>query len=373
MSIALPRFEEGQLRVFAEHVLQHGGARERDAKVVVDSLVDADRRGVHSHGLARIPSYLAQMRAGEIDVQAEPELIGGGGPVARVEGRLCFGAVLGRLAIDEACALAERYGIGAVVVRDATHFGAAGYYARRAASRGLIGVSATNTPAVMAPFGGIEARLGNNPIAVAAPVAGRQPFVLDMAHTHVARGRIKLAELRGEKIPAAWALDAEGRRTTDPTAALDGVLLPFGGYKGYALALVVELLSGVLSGSGLSHELVNTGLTGRVAAGSAPTERGVGNLHLALDPAAFVGREAFAAKMAELVGAMKTARVADNRTEILVPGEPEARAEERASREGVQLEPVTVEALRALATAAGVSMPGPRDRETSTTRGCRRG
>ena len=144
------------------------------------------------------------------------------------------------------------------------------FYALRAAERGMIGLAATSTPAVMAPWGGGEARIGNNPLAFAAPAPdGTAPFVLDFAQSAVSRGRIKLAEVAGEPIPLGWALDGDGRPTTDPTAALAGALLPFGGYKASGLALAVEGMTGVLAGGELGPELINASLTGSASSGSA--------------------------------------------------------------------------------------------------------
>src|SRR5262249_34844082 len=151
----------------------------------------------------------------------------------------------------------------------------------RAVERGLIGIAATSTPAVMAPWGGSEATIGNNPLAIAAPAAeGGTPFVLDLAQSAVSRGRIKLAEAAGEEIPSSWALDAEGRPTSDPTRALAGALLPFGGHKASGLALAVEVLAGVLGGGELGPELINASLTGSASSSSATRIGTVGSLYV---------------------------------------------------------------------------------------------
>ena len=174
-----------------------------------------------------------------------------------------------------------------MTTRGGNHFGAAAFYALRAVERGLIGIAATSTPAVMAPTGGAEARIGNNPLSVAAPTPdGIPPFVLDLAQSAVSRGRIKLAELAGEAIPAGWALDPDGRPTVDPAAALAGALLPFGGYKGYGLAFAVEVLTGVLAGDELGSELINASLTGSARSGSATRVGTVGSLYIADRPGA---------------------------------------------------------------------------------------
>jgi LDH2 family malate/lactate/ureidoglycolate dehydrogenase len=349
------RFAEEPLRAFGEAVLAGLGAGPAAAHTVVDSLIAADRRGVHTHGLVRLPSYCRNVRGGEVAVDAVPRIERARGPAAWVDGRRAFGAVTGTFGMDAAVERAGRHGVGLVVARGCNHFGAAAYYALRAVDRGFVGIAATNTPAVMTPWGGVEARLGNNPFCVAAPTGdARAPFVLDMAQSAVARGRIKLAELEGEAIPEDWALDAQGRPTTDPAAALEGALLPAGGYKGSGLALAIEILTGVLAGAGLSYELVNTSMTGRPSSSADASAGTVGNLFVALDPDCFAGREAFLDGIARLSAAVKATPPAPGVQEVLLPGELESRSAEQARRLGIALPESTVEALAALAGAEDI-------------------
>jgi LDH2 family malate/lactate/ureidoglycolate dehydrogenase len=291
-------------------------------------------------------------------VDATPSVVSEHGPTALVDGRAAFGAVTGSFGMEDAIARAETHGVGFVTARGTNHFGAAAFYALRAVERGLVGIAATSTPAVMAPTGGAEARLGNNPLSIAAPLPdGRPPFVLDMAQSAVSRGRIKLAELTGETIPDTWALDSNGLPTTDPTAALAGALLPFGGYKGYGLALAIEVLAGVLAGADLGPELINASLTGSATSGSATRVGTVGSLYVAIDPERFAGRQAFAAQMARLVDVIKATPSAPGASEVLVPGELEDRAARAARVNGVELDLATVESLRELAAAESVPFP----------------
>jgi LDH2 family malate/lactate/ureidoglycolate dehydrogenase len=343
------------LRRLGEALLAQAGASAADRALVVDCLLDADCRGVPSHGLVRLPSYLAQIAAGEIDVAAEPRLHGGDGPAGYVDACRSFGAVSSALAMRSAIERARRHGVGAVTVRQGNHFGAAAYYTQMAAAAGLIGLTATSTPGVMAPWGGSQPALGNNPLSVAAPARGRAPFVLDMAMTAVARGRIKLAEDAGEAIPEGWALDPAGRPTTSAADALDGALLAFGGYKGSALAMAVEILSAVASGSQLASELANTGLTGRAVPGSA--HGGVGVLHLALDPERLGAGADWPGRVAELAEAVLGAGAAAGTTAPRVPGELEAEHARRAARDGVVVHPRTAAALRDAAGRVGLTIP----------------
>jgi len=358
MTAATQRFEERLLRTYAEAVLGRVGARPPAAEVVAASLIEADRRGVHTHGLVRLPSYCAEARSGRIVVDAMPRIERDRGPVAAIDGGGGFGAVTGVAGMDEAITRGERHGVGLVTTRGGNHFGAAAFYAIRAVERGLIGIAATSTPAVMAPWGGAEARIGNNPLCVAAPTpSGTPPFVLDFAQSAVSRGRIKLAELAGEEIPAGWAIDSDGRPTTDPAAALAGALLPFGGYKGFGLALAVELLTGALAGGDLGPELINASLTGSASSGSATRVGTVGSLYVAIDPEPLVGRDAFVARVAQLAELVKETPPAPGFEEVLIPGELEARAADEADERGIELDATTVASLEGLGAAESVPFP----------------
>jgi LDH2 family malate/lactate/ureidoglycolate dehydrogenase len=352
------RFADDFLVDFAESVVAGLGVGEHEARIVALSLVEADRRGVHTHGLVRLPSYCADARSGQVDVHARPFVERESGPTAAVDGRSAFGAVTGVLSMDQAIARAEAYGVGLVTARGCNHFGAAAFYSMRAVEHGLVGIAATSTPAVMAPWGGAEARLGNNPLSIAAPLpGGRPPFVLDMAQSAVSRGRIKLAELAGEAIPETWAIDEQGLPTDDPAAALAGALLPFGGYKGSGLALALEVLTGVLAGADLGPELINASLTGSASSGSATRTGTVGSLYLAIDPGRLGGREYFGAQMVRLVDVIKATPPAPGFSEVLIPGELEARSTEAARQAGVELAESTVELLRHLGADESVAFP----------------
>ena len=355
MSADRRRFSEDALRSYAEAIIAGLGASRDAARVVADSLIEADRRGVHTHGLVRLASYCADARAGRIAVDAVPRLEREHGPTAAVDGLGAFGAVTGTVSIDEAVARAKRHGVGFVTARGCNHFGAAAFYSLRAVEHGLVGIAATSTPAVMAPWGGAEARLGNNPLSVAAPMPhGAPPFVLDLAQSAVSRGTIKLAELNGEPIPFGWALDPEGHATTDPSAALAGALLPSGGHKGSGLAFAIEVLTGVLAGGDLGPELINASLTGAARSSSATRTGTVGSLYVALDPACFVGRRAFIARMARLGELIKTTPPAPGFEEVLIPGEPEARTRQQRLGHGIPIEQATWQALAETAASLGV-------------------
>ena len=220
-------------------------------------LVASDRRGIASHGTARLPRYAALIEGGAMDPVARPELLRSKASVALFDARNGWGHHAARVAMDAAIEGAGASGIFMSVVRDSNHYGIAGWYALRAADAGLIGISLTNTSPLVAPTRGIDAMLGTNPIAIAAPAGRRDHLCLDMATSTVPRGRLEVAARRGESLHPSWAIDAEGRPTCSPQAALEGALMPLGGteeaggYKGYGLTLLVDVLTGVLGGSTL--------------------------------------------------------------------------------------------------------------------------
>lgn len=325
------------------------GVAAAEADLVADTLVAADLWGHPSHGAMRAPWYLARLRTGVMRRDATPEWRMDGGAVALMDARDGIGQVATAAAMRAAIARARLHGVGVVAVRHSNHHGALGYYTRMAAAAGCIGLLATNASPAMPPWGGRRKLVGNNPWSLAAPAGRHPPFVLDLANTAVARGKIFDARQRGEAIPLGWALDAEGRPTTDPLAALEGVLLPMAGHKGYGIALAMEVLAGVLSGSGVLDDV----------AGPYQAERRsrCGHFVLALDIARFLPLEAFAARMEAWIARLKAAPLAEGAAEILYPGEAEARAEARHRKEGLPLAAATRRALEEEAARLGVALP----------------
>ncbi len=234
---------------FARRLLVAHGVPDADAAIVAGCLVSADLRGVDTHGLTRLPGYLDRVRRGLIDPRPllAPKRVT---PVAAaLDGQNGFGFVVGTRAMQEAIAIARELGIGVVSVRRSTHFGMAASYVLQALDAGLIALVFSNASPAMPPWGARSALLGTNPFAAGAPAGEHPPFLLDMSPAVAARGKIRRAERRGETIPLGYALDAEGRPTTDPKAALGGVVLPIGGYKGSGLAMLMDILGGVISGA----------------------------------------------------------------------------------------------------------------------------
>jgi LDH2 family malate/lactate/ureidoglycolate dehydrogenase len=332
------------LRRFAQEVLRRAGADSSSAEAVAWALLEADLRGVGSHGLVRLPIYVRRLEAGLVNPspRLEPEVRG---PIALLDGEHGFGPRVGLRAVAIAQELAQAHGVGVVAVRRSTHFGMAGLYAEKLALEGLVALVTSNAEPDVVPYGGREKALGTNPIAFAAP-APQGPIVGDFATSQTAMGKVFLARMRGERIPPSWALDREGRPTEDPHAAY--ALLPMAGTKGYALALLVEILSGVLSGAGMSH-----GIGRMYDTWERPQD--VGHFFLALDPGAFLGRETFLERMSRLLSQIKSTPPAPGFVEVLLPGEVEARRRARAFAEGLRLPEEVVSELRALGERYGVA------------------
>ena len=244
------------LRKFAREVLTRVGVPSDHAAMTANSLVEADQRGVHTHGLAYLPVYVQRLMAGGINPAPAIRLVSERPSTALIDGDNGLGQVVGVQAIQLAINKAREHGAGLVGVRNSNHFGAAAHYAMAAAREGMIGLAMSNIGPTMAPWGGITPCYGNNPISYAVPT-GEAAIVLDMATSVVSRGRISAAAARGETIPLGWACDREGRPTQDPNLALEGLLLPVGGYKGYGIALLIDILSGVLTGGAFGQGVGN--------------------------------------------------------------------------------------------------------------------
>ncbi len=323
------------------------GLPEEHAALVADTLVRADLWGHSSHGVMRAPWYLDRVRNGVMNPRTEARRVVDAGAIALVDGGEGVGQVIARDAMLDAVARARRHGVGVVSIRNSNHHGALGYFTRLAAAAGCIGMLAANGGPAMAPWGGRRMAVGTNPWSIAAPAGPHPPMMLDIANTVVARGKIFLARQKGQRIPDHWALDAEGRPTSDPVAALAGVILPMAEHKGYAIALMMDVLCGVLSGSGILTEVNSPFKTDK------PSRSG--HFLLALDIAAFGPREAFEARMEQMIDEVKAVPLAPGSDEILYPGELEARNEARHAREGLELPEKTLDDLRGEASRLGVA------------------
>ena len=332
-------------------VLRAVGVDADDARLTATSLVSADRRGIASHGVVMLPLYVERIRGGSVSPTARPTVVSDAGAVVVLDGGHGLGQVTARDGMDLAVERAGLHGVGVVVVRHAFHFGGAYEPARRAAEAGLIGIAACNTRPLMPAPGGATRVVGNNPLAIAVPRRDDAPVIVDLAMSEAAMGRIRLAAAQGSPIPPTWATDADGRPTTDPTAAITGMLLPAAGPKGYGLAFMIDLLTGGLSGGAVGSQV--QGLFGDR---SVPYD--CSHLFIAMDPVAFGTQGEFLDAVAHLADEVHASAMVDAGATALLPGEREERAES-ASMADVRIDPATVAALDSLADELGLARLSP--------------
>jgi LDH2 family malate/lactate/ureidoglycolate dehydrogenase len=320
-----------------------------DARLAADTLVQADLWGHPSHGVMRLSWYAARLRVGVCDPRAVPELIVDAGAIAVLDGKEGMGQVVATKAAEEAIRRAKAHGVGAVGVRNSNHFGTAMYYTLMAVRSGCVGFLATNASPSMAPWGGRKKVIGNNPWSWAAPAGSHAPMVLDIANTGVARGKIYVAKQKGLPIPEGWAVSADGAPTTDPSAAIDGIILPMAQHKGYAISVIMDMLSGVLTGSAFA-----TGVSGPY---QAQRRSGAGHMMIALDIAAMQPLAEFGERMDSYIAELKAVPLAPGFDEVLYPGEIEARNDRRNRETGLLLPEDTIADIRKLAESLNLRPP----------------
>jgi LDH2 family malate/lactate/ureidoglycolate dehydrogenase len=295
----------------------------------------------------RLPGYLDRIRKGLVDPKPELSTSRVTPVAAALDGRNGLGFVVGTRAMAEAVAMARESGLGVVAVRRSTHFGMAATYVLQALEAGMVSLVFTNASRAMPPWGAREPLLGTSPLAAGVPGGKLAPFVLDMSPSIAARGKIRIAEKRGEKIPLGWALDGEGRPTTDPTAALAGVVLPIGGPKGSGLAMMMDIFGGVLSGAAYAGDVGD-----QYKAFDRPQD--VGHFFLAMRPDLFVPMDEVRARMDTLVARVKACPRAEGVDEILMPGEIESRLAATRARTGIPYG-AEIDAVQAEAKRAGIA------------------
>ncbi len=348
---AQTRIAPERLLDFATAVYVRTGMPEEDARLAADTLVQADLWGHQSHGVMRLSWYVARLRAGVCDPAAKPEAVVDAGAIAVLDGKDGMGQVLTARAMQDAIRRAKAHGIGAVALRNSNHFGTAMYFTLMAARAGCVGFLSTNASPAMAPWGGRRKTVGTNPWSWAAPAGSHPPMVLDIANTGVARGKIYLARQKGQSIPEGWAINAAGAPTTDPAEAIEGIILPMAGHKGYAIAVVMDMLSGVLTGSAFG-----TGVHGPY---QTEHRSGAGQFMIALDIAAIQPLAEFGARMDRLIAELKSVPLAQGFEEVVYPGEIEARNDIRSRADGLLLPPDTLTDLSKLANEMGLTSQLP--------------
>jgi LDH2 family malate/lactate/ureidoglycolate dehydrogenase len=340
------RFPHEALRALVQAMFERCGMAAADAQILSDQLVNADLRGIHSHGVMRVPLYVSKLVAGGVDPRGRPRVVTDAGGALVIDGGNAMGQIAGAFAMRQAIERAGTIGVAAAAVGNSNHAGAMEYYVRMAVAADMIGIATTNALPTMAPWGGIDKLVGLNPIGIGIPAGDSAPLVLDCAFGATAHGRMQVYKQKGVPIPEGWAFDQEGRPTTDIDAALEGLVQPIGMYKGIGLAMAAGILSTLLSGAGYGTE------SGNMVDGPIPGRDG--QFYLALNIAAFEDVATFKARMDKIIKEYQSTRLAPGVEQVWVPGHPEAELERRQRREGVPLNETTVREIRDAATALEV-------------------
>jgi LDH2 family malate/lactate/ureidoglycolate dehydrogenase len=339
------------VRSFVRRVAIAAGLEGDDVELFVTGLVEADLRGIGTHGIYRLPVYTRGFVTGQINPRPELATLRQLGATMVLDGDNGLGVVVGQRAMQKAIDLARVNGVGVVAVQHSNHSGMLAAHVRHAIDQGMIGYFVSNTPAIMAPWGGRDPVLSNSPFAYGIPTSG-EAIVLDMACSAVARGRIRLAAQRDEPIPPGWAIDVDGFPAEDAHAAMEGTVLPIGGHKGYGLAFVNEVLAAGLPGASFAFEVPRAFL----AENSTVLDSwGVGHLAIALSIEAFMEPEHFRRRIDEYVAAVRASRPANGFAGVLVPGEPEADWRAEHVEHGLPVSDELRSTLDALASELGVA------------------
>lgn len=332
------------LASFLKNVLAAHKVKPTDAEVIVNAMVAADLTGHDTHGSQRLPSYLAPIRAGVMSATAQPIVTYPAPAVARVAGQNAFGHLVAAAAIDAASELACTYGIGMAGCLRSNHFGTSAWVVERAVEKGFGALVFTNSSPAMPAWGSKEKTLGVSPLACEIP--GTPPFVLDMAPSVAARGKVYKALRRGESIPEGWALDKDGKRTTDPAAALEGTMLPMGGPKGSALAIMMDAFSGLLTGAAFAGGVISPHDPSRPA--------DVGHFIVTIKPDLFMSTEDVSKRLDGLRDSVTGSERATGSDRVWFPGEREMECRLERTRGGIPFTKHEVEALNQEARAVGV-------------------
>ncbi len=327
-----------KLTGFTSACLEKLGLEAADARLVAETLVAANLRGVDSHGVVRLPHYATRLRNGSVKPRPYIAVKRTAPSAAVVEGDAGMGQLVAARAMNEAIKLSKETGVGAVIARNSSHCGACAWFVEMAVKEGMIGIALTHTDSIMVPPGMKRIFLGSNPIAFGAP-GEREPVIVDMSTTHVAWGKILVARQEAKPIPPDWGIDKDGRPTTDPNAVVG--LAPTGSHKGYALAAMVEILCAQLAG-------VPFGLHVTKMYGELDKPRNLGHFMLALDVSRFTDKKFFLSQIEAFLNEIHAEGG-------LAPGDPERLTAERRTREGIPIPENTLAELNVLATQLGVS------------------
>src|SRR5918993_5231739 len=346
----MERHSPEALKLLAADIAAAAGVPRADGEVLADSLVAADLSGTSTHGLSRLAIYLKRIKLGLIDPKPPFTIERQRGGTIAVDAGNGLGQVQAFKALEHLIPMAKTNGTAVATVRNSQHFGAVSYYCNLAADEGMTLLAMTNCEPATTPAGGREPYFGTNPIAASFPTGKGFHVKVDLATSLVARGNIIAAQKKGEPIPLGWALDPEGNPTTDASQALLGTVLTMAGHKGYALALMVEVLSGVLSGSA-----VGPGIGSMYK--NLDRKQDVGHFFCLLDIEAFIDVAEFKQRIDEMIDRIKSCRKRPGVEEILVPGERSSRTTRENEQRGVKLDAATLKELKQLCDEYKIEWP----------------
>ena len=334
-------FHQQPLTRVIEAVVAAGGSEPREAKLVAENLVMANLLGHDSHGIGMIPRYVDALLEGGLSVNQHPRVTLDSGALLALDGCRGYGQVIGAEATAMAIERARKHGSCIMALARSHHLGRIGHWGEQAVSQGLISISFVNviSRAIVAPFGGADARFGTNPVCIAIPVPGEPPFVLDMATSAVAQGKVRVAHNKGDKVSPEWLIDNQGNPTSDPRYGVIepfGALRAFGLHKGYGLAMACELLGGALTGGGTWHS-------------EDKSKRRVWNgmLSILIDPARIDANRAFGPETTEFLRSLRKSPVAPGFDKLRIAGEPEREYRAKRENQGIPVDPTTWKEIQA--------------------------
>ena len=340
-----------EMVTWVKEIFKATGLNEEDANLVADTLVDSDVRGVYSHGTQRINIYTKRILKGCINTSGKPYIISDCDATAVIDGDNAMGQIVGKFAMEVAIEKAKKYGVSFVTVRNSNHYGRCEYYSRMAMDEDMIGFSSTiGGGNLMAPWGGTDSRVGNNPFSIAMPTKDRYPVVLDMAQSVVAKGKIDVANKTKSSIPESWALDSKGVPTNDPAEALKGSVRPIADYKGSGIAIMVGLMCSVISDAAVGDTLkdVYNDFSGGL---------NKGQMFMAIDIGRMTDVSAFKERMDKQVDFIKKSPVAEDTPDVYLPGELEYLSYDEQMENGIEYPIEVINEIKEISTNLKIKIP----------------
>ncbi|MDO5558742.1 MAG: Ldh family oxidoreductase [Oscillospiraceae bacterium] len=334
------RYSIKEIRQLGENSLHIHGVSKEDAAIIIDSMLEADINGVATHGIRMLPGYISRIDSGQFSLKTS-EIVKQTPAFTMIDAKNSIGAISAYKAVNVAINGANQYGIHTVFEKNCNTYGAAFYYAELMAKKGIVGFTCCNSPAAMPAYNGLECMLGTNPFAFACPTKSNENIIIDMATSVVAKSRFETARLNGEQLQEGWALTKEGNPTLDPIEGIQGFVLPMAGFKGYGIALIIDLLSGLMSGSaylnrvGKFYSKDNSGMN-------------VGNMFIAIDPRIVCDGD-FYNEADEFLRILRDSKSIPGK-KIIIPGDDRKKFKDTSMKYGIELTNKTVESLELLFT-----------------------